>query len=257
MRCPHCGYAVAEANRSCPACKQPLGAVAPDNPWEAPRAPTAAPAPNPAPDLGPSSIPWETGYSPETLFETVQKVLLETSATFAGAPKRMRINAAFLYALVMGLGFGYLGALVQAALLPSDAQMPSLLGGALAGFSQPSLLTIITVPLETIVGVFLGAGLTHLCLMMIGGANHGFEATFRVVAFTSASVAPLQLIPVLGPFVGGIWALVMEVLGLQQLHDTTGGKAAFAVLAPLSLVCVCVGVGAVAGAAAFSELPNQ
>lgn len=250
MRCPRCHYALPEpAPGRCPTC----GADLPRpqaNPFAAPRASGGAAEAVEATD-GPSSLPWEEAYSAENLFETMRRVLFETRATFGAAPKARSISPAFLFAFLLSTVCGLLGAVAQALLLPRAApaaDLPPLLQGLL----EPGWGSIVQVPISVVFGLFLGTAICHVLLMIVGGANHGFEATFRVVCFTSGALAPLQVIPALGPFVAAIWALVIQILGIMELHETSGGKAAFAVLAPIGLLCLCVVGGAVAVGASMA-----
>ena len=61
-----------------------------------------------------------------------------------------------------------------------------------------------------------------------------------MVSFAQAT-SLLFLVPFCGQFVGGIWALVLYVLGLAEAHQIGHGKAAAAVLLPIVLVCCCCG----------------
>ena len=67
--------------------------------------------------------------------------------------------------------------------------------------------------------------------MMVKGAKPGFEATFRVVAYGySANI--FMVIPFCGGILPLVWAVVLSIIGLREAHETTGGKAAFAVFLP-------------------------
>jgi hypothetical protein len=93
-----------------------------------------------------------------------------------------------------------------------------------------------------VISAFVAAGILHLMLLLLGGARHDFEATFRVVAFAQAT-SLLLLIPFCGQFAGGasgLWTLVLYILGLAEAHRIGHGKAAAAVLLPLVLCCCCV-----------------
>ena len=56
----------------------------------------------------------------------------------------------------------------------------------------------------------------------------------------------LQIVPLCGAMVSGIWALVCLCIGLSKTQEISVGKAVFAVLLP-TVVC-CVGVVVIAGA---------
>ena len=59
------------------------------------------------------------------------------------------------------------------------------------------------------------------------------------------------MIPVCGGIVAAVWALVVNCIGLARAHETTTGKAVFAILLPLIVCCgggcflaFLIGVGA-------------
>ena len=96
------------------------------------------------------------------------------------------------------------------------------------------------------IGVFVTSGILHLMLMLLGGGQKTFEATFRAVCFAQAPmllfVIPVFLIPGCGLLVG-LWSLVLYVIGLAGVHEIGHGRAAAAVLLPLlALCCCCAGV---------------
>jgi hypothetical protein len=108
---------------------------------------------------------------------------------------------------------------------------------ALAGIGVGSIALIVLVPVFILIGLFIGAAIIHLCLMIVGGANKPFEATFRVLAFSQGSTGPLQIIPVCGGLIAGVWALVVNCIGLARAHETTTGRAVLAVFLPLVVCC--------------------
>jgi hypothetical protein len=99
------------------------------------------------------------------------------------------------------------------------------------------LSAIILVPLMIVIFLFIWSGLAHLCLMIFGGANHSFETTFRVFAFTQGSAGPLQIIPLCGGVISGVWAIVCNCIGLARAQETDTGRAVLAVFSPLIVCC--------------------
>jgi hypothetical protein len=97
--------------------------------------------------------------------------------------------------------------------------------------------TIILLPLLIVIFLFIWSALAHVCLMIVGGANHSFETTFRVLAFTNGSTGPLQIIPLCGGFISLVWALVCNCIGLARAHETDTGRAVLAVFLPLIVCC--------------------
>ncbi len=109
--------------------------------------------------------------------------------------------------------------------------------GAMTGMGVGSAAFIVLVPLFIVIGLFIGSAIVHLCLMIVGGANQSFETTFRVIAFSQGSTGPLQMIPICGGLIAGVWALVCNCIGLARAHETDTGRAVFAVFLPLIVCC--------------------
>ncbi len=119
----------------------------------------------------------------------------------------------------------------------------------LAGFMHGGVgvvLNLILGPLFIVIGLFVSAGIFHLVLLALGGAQRGFEATFRVASYSQAA-SIFNIIPGCGGLVGLVYALVLLVIGLSEAHGISRGKSATAVLVPFVLICCCcAGVIAVA-----------
>jgi hypothetical protein len=100
------------------------------------------------------------------------------------------------------------------------------------------VMYLIFAPVGAVIGIFLGAGITHLCLMALGGAKEGFEATFRVVCYEQA-VQLVQIVPFCGGLIAFPWMIVVLTIGLQNAHKIGVGTALAAVLIPIVLICCC------------------
>ena len=77
----------------------------------------------------------------------------------------------------------------------------------------------------------------HLLLCLVKGNTHGFEATFRVIAYSQAAQV-WGIIPVVGSFIGWFWRAVIQVIGLKETHQISYGKIFFAFLIPFILFAV-------------------
>jgi hypothetical protein len=124
--------------------------------------------------------------------------------------------------------------------------MPFLMGG----FGL--VLQVIFAPIFVILGLFIVSAIVHLFLLMLGGARRGFEATFRVMCYGEAA-AVINIIPLCGGFVSGIYYMVLAIIGLAAAHGIGRGTAAAAVLLPLVVLCCCC---AGAGILAFGGLAS-
>jgi hypothetical protein len=107
------------------------------------------------------------------------------------------------------------------------------------------LVNLIFGPVAVVILLFVGAGLVHLMLLLVGGARHPFETTFRVMGYLHAT-STLNLIPIVGGVIGVVYWLVLAVIGLAAVHGIAEGRAALALLLQVFLVCCCCGLALVA-----------
>jgi hypothetical protein len=96
---------------------------------------------------------------------------------------------------------------------------------------------LVLTPLFMALGIFIGAAVLHLCLMMLGGANRPFETTFRVVCFSSGATQLFSMIPFCGGWVAIIYNIVLECIGVARAQEISIGKAVLAVLLPMIVCC--------------------
>jgi hypothetical protein len=179
------------------------------------------------------------------------------------------IGSPLLYAVVagwIGLAAGALYQAVWVSIVGASSLPFGLDGGELAYLlewfeSWAGLVSqVVFGGVSVVISVFVAAGILHLMLLLLGGARRGFEATFRVVCYSQATML-LLLIPVfLVPFCGlavVAWCLVLYVIGLAQAHQIGYGQALAAVLLPiLALCCCCLGL-AVTFAGAIANLTGH
>lgn len=243
MRCESCGAEFAGApGDPCPQC----GVTTATGPDSGGGALAAGAAPPPPPPDGP---PWERQRSLGAMMETIKGVLIEPSRTFAEASRTAGIGPALGFAMILGMIGGYVNlfwkSLTQAAFLESLGALGELppeleqFENFLGDFAGPasSILGIVSVPLQVLISVFVWAAVVHLLLLLFGGAMHGFEATFRTTAYAYGTTSLFLLVPFCGWIVGFIWLLVVQIIGLKEIHGITTGKAAAAVLLPFFLCC--------------------
>jgi hypothetical protein len=126
---------------------------------------------------------------------------------------------------------------------------------AMMGAGRGLIANIIFAPFIIAIALFIGTAILHVSFMIVGvltNSKSQFEGTFRVVAYSSiAHIA--YVIPFLGGLVVLVWRIYLMMLGVQQLHKTTQGKALIGILLPTVLCCACAAIGMIfAGAALFS-----
>jgi hypothetical protein len=125
-------------------------------------------------------------------------------------------------------------------------EVSAILGGLLSlvgvtgtrGFGS-FLIGIILAPIGAAIGLFIGAGILHLLVMLIvGSRNAGFEGTFRVGAY-SAVTTLVSWIPIIG-LIASLYGIYLAIVGIREVHNTTTGRAALVVLIPAVVVFLLV-----------------
>lgn len=227
-QCPHCGADIPANAARCGHCGQFV---------EGPHVPPPAeggPEEADTYEVGDEYSPWEDrenlGLS-AAFFETFKQVLFEPQEFFDRMPKSGDYVNPFIF------GFSIL---VLATLAGSIWYfLYALLGDSPALGLFFTILVIFLILGLSAAGIFINAAVLHLCLMIVGGANRGFEPTYRVVAYSQAAWI-WSLVPCIGGLIAAVWSIVVNIIGLKAVHDTSTGNAVLAVFLPL---IVCCGIG--------------
>ena len=167
---------------------------------------------------------------------TVRKVVLNPAGFFRGLPPRGDFVNPLVFALLCSAVAAVLGGLLS-VLLAALGLAPQTVGSSIVGL----FTGIVLLPILAAIGLFVGAGIYHLLvLLLVQPNNAGFEATYRVVAysFVIQLASWLSAVPFLGILVAlvvGVYGIILGVLGIREMHATTMGKAALVVLIPVSI----------------------
>ncbi len=222
----------------------------PGMPGQAPPPPPPGGEP-PGPPTALPALPWEDPSQPllEALVETIKLFVTAPTEAYRRMAREGGLGRPLFYAVILGwigIAVGQLYSLAMRGLtLPG---MESLSHAALpVGYA---IGFIVFAPIFIILFLFIWTLIVHLFLMILGAAGGGFEATFRVMAYAS-TVQLSQIVPMCGGLIGFFWGLVLEIIGLAEVHRTSQGKAAAAVLIPLALCCGCAAIISVISGAAF------
>lgn len=204
-----------------------------------------------SPDEGPRRT---TGGSSTTEFtyadplqsfvDTLRELVTRPVSFFAGIARRGDFLNPLIFALVCAVIAVIIGGLLGI--------LGSLVGIGNRGFGEAigALVgSIFLTPIFFAVALFIGAGIMHLLVVLIvKPATTGYEATFRVVSYSAVGQL-LGWIPLLGPLVAGVVAVVLSIIGIREVHNTTTGKAALVVLIPAAVAATFIVF--VIGAAVF------
>jgi hypothetical protein len=84
---------------------------------------------------------------------------------------------------------------------------------------------------------FVAAGIFHLILMMLGGANKSYEGTYKVLCYSNCANL-LAFVPCIGSIAALVFFYIASIIGLQKVHGTETWKAAVAMILPGALCCL-------------------
>jgi hypothetical protein len=129
-----------------------------------------------------TGLPWEhreqLGFF-KAFFSTVSLVITRPSLAFTVMRREGGLTSPLLFGLIAGCA-AYVVSLGFQALLESVPGYPGNNEAFhLFGLTPWVLALIYTVlaPVSVLLGIFIGGGVLHLCLMLVGGANRPFENT--------------------------------------------------------------------------------
>jgi hypothetical protein len=198
------------------------------------------------------STPWEDrailGFF-TAFFRTMKEVLFSPTVFFRRMPANKKILDPFFYGVIISylaifvavLMWQYTVAAFIGSVTPVEGQGDVTFFQTFFRLFQTAFLVIFAVvlPIQIAIGFFIGSGILHICLLMVGAGKNGFKATFRVVAYTSSSLV-FALIPFVGGAIVTIYNLVLLTIGFRESHRTTTGRALIAVLLPMIVVLLLI-----------------
>ncbi len=176
--------------------------------------------------------------------ERIKGFLFSPSDTF-DASMEDTVGDAFKYYVVILAIYAVLSAIIVAVAF-------SLFAGILGTFGVRTMTfgaamgplvavgVFVGVLVSGIIGVFIGGLWLHIWVYLVGGRN-GIEETIKAVIYGMTPSLLLGWIPVVG-FIAGIWALIVEIIGVRQLHELSTGKAVLAVIIAIIIPAIVIGV---------------
>jgi hypothetical protein len=245
ITCPHCNWTkrvprekipFGVRRATCPRCKERFEFVLPNDLESRPMEKGSAVG------EGRVSPPWEkrsfygTG---QAILQTVKAVLFSPIAFF----RRAEVMGGLREPLAFGILVGSMAMMVEVfwQFLLMGETIPlitdSLFGPMALGFLFVG--TMIFSPLFVALILLVWSLLAHVCLMVVKGATNGFEATFRVTAYCQAAQL-WGLIPFVGGFIGGVWFLVVQIIGFREIHEISYLKVTVALLLALVFPVVLI-----------------
>ena len=197
--------------------------------------PTDQPYTSSGPSAGGSGSEFNSSDPLNSFVRTVREIVLNPVGFFRGLPRRSGFINPLVFALICSVVAAVLGGILG-VILAAIGLAPQSVGSAIGSL----FLGVVLLPIGTAIGSFVGAGIYHLLVLLLVKPNSGFEATYRVVAysFVIQLVSWLSAIPLLGILVAlavGVYGIILGILGMREVHATTTGKAALVVMIPVAV----------------------
>ena len=186
-----------------------------------------------------TSSPWEKGSDLgiwKGIYQTFNLVLFSPGKFFSNMTHTNGIKEPLAFGLLLGSMGTMFGFFWQFLVMSGRILSP---GGILLDKFDINLNLIflgimIISPFLVILNMLISGSIIHMCLLILRGDKSGFEGTFRVIAFSQATRI-LDLIPFVGELIGGIWNLVVLIVGIRNIHDTSYFKTIVAIMVLLFL----------------------
>ena len=195
----------------------------------------------PSPGASGSAAAAEFRYTDpvQTFIATVQAVVLRPVEFFRGIPRNGDLINPLIFALICYEVSVIIGGLLRLIGIGANQGFGGFIGSIILG------------PIFAAIGLFVFGGILHLLVMLIvGSRNSGYEATFRVLAYSSVT-SLVSWIPFIG-WIASLYGIYLGIVGIRELHNTTTGKAAIVVLIPVAvLILLALALIALVGAFLF------
>ena len=185
-------------------------------------------------------------YGPAIVFSMISSFILGVGMACQTGAQFVAMSGAD-----QGSGFGGLG-----------AGGNPLMGEGLLAILGMMVGMVVVVPFINLGTSFITAGILHLAAMIVGAAQNGYRATYRMLAYLSALQVVMGALGLLTAVIGvwhvyafmamsvlsqllqlglGMYILVLWAFGLKEVHETTIGRGlgAVGVFFGLGIVTCC------------------
>ena len=215
----------------------------------------------------------ETGLSLAAGIQTVKQVFSSPTVTFQKIGTSRGIQRSFFYFMffsmlgsVCAFFYDFIEASINpnslleplAALPPLRSQIEQLMSsmGTQAAITAIFVSSMVMQFFFLVAGIFILSFVAHFFLMVSGAAEKSFQSTFKAIAYSSGSGFVLQIVPLIGVPLSWIAILVLGLIALKEVHQTSYWRVALSIFVMLSLCCgafMALGLGLAALSAALPK----
>ncbi len=166
--------------------------------------------------------------------EKVKGILTEPSKTFDALKGETLGESIKFYAVIAAISAALNTLLFALAFGTMFGQLGTMMGAS-AGVAGAIVFFVILF-IFGIIGAFISGAIFHIFVYLAGGRK-GLTQTIKAVIYGSTPGLLIGWIPFIG-MIGGLWSLVLEIIGIRQLHEMTTGRAVLAVVIMLVVLVV-------------------
>lgn len=106
-------------------------------------------------------------------------------------------------------------------------------------FAGPMVIGFgIAAVISGLIGILVGSLWMHIWVYIVGGRK-GVGQTIKAMAYGSTPTLLLGWIPILN-IITGIWTLVVQIIGIRQLHEVSTGRAVLAYIIGAIIIPIIV-----------------
>ena len=186
-----------------------------------------------------------------SFIRAARSIILDPVGFFRGIRRQGDFINPALFAVICALISTLLSGILTLIFTPLFAP-PGDTGEAFAGGVGGFLVGLILTPIYTALALIIGAGILHLLvLLFVRPTNSGFEATFRALSYGWGVTQLVSWVPIIGTIIAAVWAIVLYIFGIREVHSTNTGTAALIVLIPAVVLLLIVLLLDTLGAALF------
>ena len=182
--------------------------------------------------------PWERRAESglrQGIFQTAKQATFSPRAFF----RHTALEGGVREPLAFGILFGSIGLMLELfwQFLRGEGNLSTIQVGFMAdyGTGLVFLAAAILCPLAATAMICMTSLIVHLLLSVVGGGKNGFEATFRAVCYSQAAQF-WALIPYAGGLMATLWLLVVQLVGIREIHGVSYTRVLIAFLIPVVVI---------------------
>ena len=146
------------------------------------------------------------------------------------------LRNAFIFGIITG-SIGSMFSLFWKLLILAD-KFPSILNmlqkSPVGSVHLMIFISFLLVPIIVVSGILFSSLIIHLFLSIFGQVKGGIKGTISVICYSQAPEI-FSLIPMLGGIVALVWRMLIQIVGLKHIHETTYPRVILSFIVPISM----------------------